>query len=449
MDQYQSNSQGEYVVNLSTLPTELLVCIISFLPLLRDRVKLRYVSRWLRSVIEGTQSLWNEFVWPYYDSLEEHTLKEVLKVCVQHIKLLSFPYSKLPSTLVEMLQYCSNVLHLSLPSTKLNNTQLRKTIHCMRCLQTLELMVGNDTDIKQLLYDTNQLRELKIISDYYDLIDSRKLFKHWKELQFMPPSFKVFTPRDYGLINYLAHSANRPTNIPTGTTAKFRIYDSYSKVPLSSSPLFPCFQFQIEGCGQVTTPCVKLSDFGILELKNDVAVMTNCQYDGRTMYMVSFCVDHSILNEIMSSAYISKQCDLVCTTDFDMYNCYLLYSHHLEKLAIGCPNFQSLNLNTCSRCLESLQGLQAIASHCHNLQGLNLHGICILKVEDQIKIWEILGDMKLSHLTIECCVLRSKAAIKKTLIQLYRKCRTIVGIQTDYYCDHCSNSINEDGFMLP
>jgi len=94
----RDNSHEESLVNLSTLPAELLVYIISFLSSLRDRVKLRYVSRWLRCVTEGTPSLWKEFVWPYYDSGEECSMKEVLKVCGQNIKVLSFPYSRVPST---------------------------------------------------------------------------------------------------------------------------------------------------------------------------------------------------------------------------------------------------------------------------------------------------------------------------------------------------------------
>ena len=138
MDQDQDKSREESLVNLLTLPTELLVYIISFLSSLHDRVKLRFVSRLLRCVIEGTPSLWREFVWPYYNSSEECSVKEVLKMCGQHVIMLSFPYSRVASTrLIEMLQYCSNVQHLSLPSTKLDPEQLRMTIHHMGCLQTL------------------------------------------------------------------------------------------------------------------------------------------------------------------------------------------------------------------------------------------------------------------------------------------------------------------------
>ena len=57
MDQDQDNSHEEFHVNQSTLPMELLVYITSFLSSLQDRIKLRYVSRWMQCVIEDTPSL--------------------------------------------------------------------------------------------------------------------------------------------------------------------------------------------------------------------------------------------------------------------------------------------------------------------------------------------------------------------------------------------------------
>ena len=51
-------------------------------------------------------------------------MKKVLKVCGQQIKVLSFPNIRAPLTLEEMLQYCSNVQHLSLPLPKLDYEQL-------------------------------------------------------------------------------------------------------------------------------------------------------------------------------------------------------------------------------------------------------------------------------------------------------------------------------------
>ena len=74
---------------LEELPIELLVYIFSLLPTSRDIVRLRYVSRKIRSISE-TSTLWKNFLWPQYDSREERSVNEALKVCGTHIKRLTF-----------------------------------------------------------------------------------------------------------------------------------------------------------------------------------------------------------------------------------------------------------------------------------------------------------------------------------------------------------------------
>ena len=81
--------------------------------------------------------------------LQEYSEKEVLK--------LSFPYSRVPSTLVEMLQYCSNVQRLSLPCSELDSKQLRSAINCMGCLHTLELWASKYIyEVEELLRENLQ-----------------------------------------------------------------------------------------------------------------------------------------------------------------------------------------------------------------------------------------------------------------------------------------------------
>ena len=274
----RSISDEKSVINLSTLPIELLVYIISFISSLRDRVKLRYISKWLRCVIEGTPSLWKEFVWHYCDIHEERSVKETLKVCAQHIRVLSLPNSRtISSTLVDMLQYCSNVQHLSLPSTKLDPEQLKNTIHHMGHLQTLELKVDNYNAIRQLLLNTCQLKELTIFSstchDY--LVE---MFKYWKGRDFRPSNVNVIVPVYYYGIECLLDYTTRLKSTPACVTANFRVYNRSSKIPLNQSTTLPYFQLHYEGsAGKVAIPSVELSSFC-----HDLAAMTECQYGGRT-----------------------------------------------------------------------------------------------------------------------------------------------------------------------
>ena len=64
--------------------------IFSFLHISRDVVRLRYVSRKIRSISE-VPSLWNKFLWPWYDQREERSLNAALEVCGTHVNRLVFP----------------------------------------------------------------------------------------------------------------------------------------------------------------------------------------------------------------------------------------------------------------------------------------------------------------------------------------------------------------------
>lgn len=135
---------------LLALPTELLVHIVSLLPSIRDRVKLRYVSHKLQSVVE-TPSLWREFEWLFYDDREEGCLNNVLKTCGKYVEHLSAPNHVTSSKLVDMLQYCIAVTQLNLPvGTNFSPDQLRKILEQMTQLQLLSISWENE-DIMPLL----------------------------------------------------------------------------------------------------------------------------------------------------------------------------------------------------------------------------------------------------------------------------------------------------------
>ena len=128
--------------NLLSLPVELLVYIVSFLTEVRDKVKLRYVSRRLKDISE-TPSLWRKFVWRYYDRLEERCLCNLLKACGPHIAKLSFPNHVMPSKLVKLLQHCGDVRHLSLSKeTKLSIERITNILQHMEHLSVLKIRLS-------------------------------------------------------------------------------------------------------------------------------------------------------------------------------------------------------------------------------------------------------------------------------------------------------------------
>jgi len=216
----------------------------------------------------------------------------------------------------------------------------------LRCLQTLEIEVDEYDDIKYILLNTRRLKELTMLLNQMSS-KIKGVLKHWIELEMRPSTINIFAATLFSevITKECFYYATQRTAIHT---ANFSVYYRYNIELLNFIPTFPSFQLQFKTSGQVTTPCVKLSDFGILGMNNDVAVMTDCQYGERTMYMVRYLSGGILVN----SSPITRCDNLSCVTHFGFTNCYLLHSGHLEQLAIVCPNIKRLNLKTLFYLLE-------------------------------------------------------------------------------------------------
>jgi len=170
-----------------------------------------------------------------------------------------------------------------------------------------------------------------------------------KRVRIKTINFNLITRVSDNKIECLLDYSTQLSYILTGCTASLRVYDLHDKLPSKIIPTFPFLQLQCVA-GGVITAGVKLSDFGILGLNNDVAVMGNCQHGGRTMYLVKYQSNDIVVNKLKSLSVIRCN-NLSCVTHFDFSKCQSLHSGHLEQLAIACPNLERLY---CCNCLESL-----------------------------------------------------------------------------------------------
>ena len=406
---------------LLSLPVELLVYIFTFLPTPRDKAKLRYVSRGLQSVIE-TPSLWSEFVWPYYDTREETCVCHLLKSCGGCIKRLSFPdHVPPPVKLVSVLQNCNNLIELSLPTTKLDIEQLGKAVQYM--VQLCNLDVQWNVNLVPLLSIGTKLKELTvrlvIMNDEFEDLESSLsvVIGNWISKNFVPQNINIHCM--YMLHKDLLKSWSQwnPSSPTDGNVGYIRVYDSL-KVPLDLFHAMPVFQLQF-GQG-VMLPLLDASRFG--GGGEDLLLMTGCSHGNRVAYKVKEW--RRDINTIQSEQLNCGVSSLEFVTECDLSSC-AFDSVHLEQLAVMCPNLQRLDLSENSHCLKSLQGLRAIANCCDNLQGLNLLGIKVTEVENHMQLWEILSNMKLTHLAIDFCVMmpsENDDKYKQNLIGLYQKC---------------------------
>ena len=427
------NTESVYIVSL---PVELLVYIISFLPTARDKVKLRYVSQRLR-VVSETPSLWREFVWPLYDHREKRSVMNVLKACGDYLKRLIFSDHVTPSTLMEVLSHCSNLTQLSLPpQTKLDSEELRLAVQHMDHLEKLEVQLS--TDIKPLLL-IGGLKGLTVHvpEEYHSLCTP--WVEEWMKKRCIPCNFNLITKTfDLGSEELFLESLLQWKQVTPliGYTSYFKLFYSDIRPPLNFFLLIPEFELEI---GQETVlPLVKASDFGILGLEWDILLLTSTIHDGKLVCKADsespgiysiFCHRNIVLNKVVNS--------LSCVTELNFAYSSTVHSGHLEQLSIACPNLERLNLDSNYSALSSLQGLRMIASHCHNLHGLNLRLISLPEIESHIGLWQLLSGIRLTHLFIDVCVFFGKPDERQQVIPLFQKCTSLQALEFDsFYSDH-------------
>ena len=429
----------------SILPADVLVYIFCLLPTMRDKAKLRYVSRRVRLASE-TPSLWAEFVWPFYGTHEERCVSGILKTCGEYIKLLSFPnYVPAPSKLAKMLYHCRNVTKLSLGTCMSAANQLEKIVENMTQLRMLEVHWKPHL-ITPLLLIAAKLRLVELTMYRHFGYDNSEgihymYVEEYVNLRCTPPNLNVVTKICPHLVKCLVFEWMNMWNprIPAGCTGNVKFYDSLT-VPLNISCSIPDFQLQFGQSAKL--PFVKPSKFRSLGFDEDLLILTDCTRDSNKSHKAFaistekyFGYDHVI--SISDSQLNTGIHSLNCVTHFDASNFNLLFSGHLEQLSVSCPDLQQLSLKDNPHCLKSLAGLCSIAKHSPNLQGLNLSGVHINNIEDHLELWKILSELKLTHLAAELCIMHGFGEnddFEQKLICLLKKCLNLKALE----CNLCT-----------
>ena len=432
-------------VFILNLPTELLIVVASYLSS-RDKAKLQYVSQRLRTVSE-TPSLWREFVWDYYDTREELCVKNVLKRCGEHIKRLAFPGYLTPK-LNEMLQYCNNVRHVSLPVVMtLSPDQLAllgEAVQHMKHLHTLD--IGWDTaavDIKSVLLIGARLHELTLFIRECALLKYDSWLDEWLGVGCRPSTLNIiFTIRPIRSKPDFKRWHEWNSRVPAGRTACLQVYPCL-RLSLNLSLVMPIFQVEF---GQAAAfPYVQAKQCGLQGL--EYLQLTDCCKDGKVSCKATTIPEGSqrgiLLRQNISSIGFITHFNI-------MWQSSNFLPDHLEQLAMACPNLQQLILRGSCKCLSNLKGLRAVASYCGSLHGLNISDISVTELESQIKLWEILSSMKLTHLAVDYCII-SPRVNKEYLVSVFVNFFNLVALEYWHrigFCDACSKAPVADCSLL-
>ena len=458
-DYLAKRAKIDSILSLVNLPTELLIKILSYLPI-RDKIKVRYICPVFRDVSK-VPSLW-KFIWPDYEPRHVCIVNNVLKVSGEHVRRLSFASHVGPEKILEMASYCTNVTHLSLPNhTKLNLGELEKVTGALNHLQQLDVFlppwpgIRNPHDriehIEGFLRITPE-KELKLHIDCCYLMEAVTILQNWADrgsplpsvinILNLPSVTNILAEEDNNeaidklLEFWLASSSKLPS-------FEIALYDG-NRVPMNLYPPMPLRRFQFGPTA--TPPFIRLSSHGIVGLKHDTFYLSEYDDYGKVGHTVTPYYHHEEhLTNCIAHIYSITNVDF---SDVDVH------SSHLEQLAIACPHLQRLNLKNNINCLTNLQGLHAVVHTCHNLQGLNLVGISASCVESCLVLWELLSSLKkLSHLVLNLCVMGPQGlddSDKQKLISMLKTCYSLQALEIhydDYFgrrCMGCNSTLVKD-----
>ena len=421
----QDDHRSNFLVNL---PVEILFYILSFLST-RDKISMRYVSQKFHHISE-TPLLWKEFIWPDWEPRHVCSVSNILKACGEHVRRIFFPAHVEPTKILEMVHCCAKATKLSLAyGTQLHLNHLKEILLTMRHLQVLDVSASG-IFIKDLFEVIGtHVKELKLRIIGRDARHTLKNIQRWaKGGNALPSTINIITQ----VTDYMVYKQFKFWWKSSFKMFSFKIglYDS-AKVPMNLHPSMPLIKLQF-GAGS-TFPFIKLSSYGILDLEEEVLLVTDYDHYGKNKHtlaigFVDFCYkfEEGDLNFSIGNLH---------SVTYVNFSYAEVYSNHLEQLAVACPNLQRLNLKDVDNCLESLQGLRAIVQMCHSLQGLNLAGISVSFVESYLLFWELLSSAKkLTHLAIELCMLipgDRDDANKQKLISMLRSCVSLQALEVN------------------
>lgn len=112
----------------------------------------------------------------------------------------------------------------------------------------------------------------------------------------------------------------------------------------------------------------------------------------------------------------------------------------LTQLSFLIPHLHRLDLSCYDFSIDNMRGLCAVANNCHNLKGLNLKGSHAVSLNGAA-LWTIVSRMKLTHLSLECCLITSSVVDNQPEVaNLYATLQAIeIGGGGCRICEECNS----------
>jgi len=184
--------------------------------------------------------------------------------------------------------------------------------------------------------------------------------------------------------------------------------------------------FQLQYGQPVNFPFVCASNVGVTD---EWLLLTDHDDGSKVVHKAKLCRHIPILMYFIRNGRLDNQldCHVSNLTELDLIVCCNL---DFKQLMVDCPQLQRLYITSLR-----LEDLQVIATCCPDLQGLNLEGLLIpdnADIKFSVKVWEVLGTMKLIYLTVDDLFFeidKSTKDEKSLLVTLFKQFTTLRALE--------------------
>ena len=398
------SSPGDHCC-LTSLPNELLVSILSYLSA-RDKLCVRSTCCRLRSLLSDSL-FWTTVSWKDYSPLKhEKAMKCALRLGSNSLTKLSIfscgaiALSKFKNTLSSCILLQSVLLVGFTVSQQQIAALLLSTI-----LKRLEVEIL-EKQSEQIVEILGPSQVISVVLHIRQTPSIAILTKVWSNAGYSPSDITLcirHNSRSY-ISDFQFVLVNLLNTLPQ-CSHKARLAVGYSSIHtyVRRATMQPFCEISNGKSG------FNFSIVGCKELGLSTCILSLTRPDAASdSYTAAYVEKSTFLNQS-----VPQDVGLIENiTELCLANLIELSSHHLTHIAVNCPHLVRLNIKKCTGSLLDLSGLSSVVTHCHNLQGINLGRIHHQQVEDIVKLWEILAELKqLTHLRFCYCLVCMARAV--------------------------------------
>ena len=370
----------ESCVQLTDLPNEILMLIVSFLDT-RTVLHLTCVCRRLRAVVsDPTGPQWSAIGWKSSNhSKDADGLKLALKLSKASLKKFSlscrshhFPLSKFMHLLTRSTRLQSvsldGVMYTEAYVSTLMQLPTLRYLHLDTAQPSLRLNDWRKIDNFFLLARRNRHLETLSLKIHPYSVSLHGSIDSWSQAGYYPCDLRLFVPLEPTIT---AIPKFHRTATPQHEAYLSAYYQPHSQ-DIISAHLY--FQYRFSSSGITPLYCSDMQLIVASEKPGSDEVVSAKYWDISMEGSVAFSDICNKLSKLDVSGFKNP-----------------LSSGLQEVIAVSCPNLVSLNLQSCTTILSDLSGMKSIADNCLKLRVLNLLDLHL--VESLEGLWVILASM--------------------------------------------------------